>query len=170
MHYILEMININPIENLFYHQIPDVDQTESCKFFTSIRTKHIARGAFTNTDVKTTHNIQQRSTGEWVHTVRIGNFRKVSSVVDYYKELTVDTTEYRKKRRIWHNEHKITSEANILDSDGNLVSTFHSCALHICSKFTNCPSEKIGPVGCEVPQKSDTIFHIPLTSIQKLVG
>jgi hypothetical protein len=167
--YILEINHINNHEDLFFSDSNLVTEQEEHEFFENAKQK-FSKNLYQN-KLQTTTKRFRREDGAYQRVTKRFFFKSIQAAEDYYKEVIADGTNYSKVRRDWHQQHKIINETNIVDMNGKIIRTPHSCQGNTCLRFGTCPTTSGG--GCDVISEKSAepiSYHISLSSIKKLVG
>ena len=161
--FILETININKKQNLFFDDTSICTKEEITSFFNSVQNKHINSGKFFKDKFKSvTKKSYYDEKGFYVRKSYVFLFKELQFARDYYQDLIISDSPYRIKRRAWHQENNITSEANILDQNFNLIENINNCHNHKCFRFGECPSHRNLDACAVIPEKQDITFFIPI--------
>ena len=134
--YQLETILVNPKEDLFFHDtklVSHIDQRNYWKELHSIIDpltidKRLEREQTRMHDIK--HG--------WMFISKFGKFASIDDAVYFYKELSDSTRLFQKLKSKWQVDNAVFAEANVVENNGGLVKTVHSCQQNVCVIYGTC--------------------------------
>lgn len=164
----IEIIFINPTEDLFIQDVclSTVEERDDFrkKFFNENKKLLVNEQVMSNT------KRFQRDDGKYQYVTYLKSFATVADASTYFNNIINYVHPYRTLERQFNIDHNIVSESNVIDQNGVVVDTLHSCSNDHCVRYGNCVTVYDG--GCftsiENISQSMQIFHVPVESIKRI--
>lgn len=163
----LEVIFINPVEDVFIQDLvlSSIEERDDLrkKFFSE--NKHL----LVNEKLIGTGKRFQRDDGKYQSITYLNYFDTVLNASTYFQNLINYVHPYRQLERQYNIDHNIISETNVIDENGVVVESLHSCSNDHCVRYGSCVTVYDGGCFTEIEDMAQTmqVFHVPIETIKR---